>query len=395
MTSQPQVVYVLVAKQPLTADPAAAFPWPDAEIVVVAAAGMEAVLREDVESAVPVRHVPHAEWQAWIEADAAGRVTQVVTNDEYCLEDCAALRAAFGLVPRHPARLANYLDKVAMKQALNAGGVATAGFLAFDQVRVDADLAGQAVKELGLPLVAKPRQEANSRGVEVLRDLDRLLDWQRRRAGEAGWHWEEFLEGRQFHANAIVREGDVEHVQVGRYVGPLLGFGQGQRVGSSTLPPDSPEAVTGRRLNEAAVAALGGEGSFVVHTEYVKRPDGTPVVLEVAARAPGALVAEASRLHAGVNLEQANLALQAGAPVGRPAPTGYAAAWLWVPVMPGEMFGAGPSFTGESLVQIKRSGRERNLGDSGRFGASVLLWSRDAETVEADLELAENWDWTR
>lgn len=390
-----EAVYVLVARQPLTADPAAAFPAPETEVVVLADPSINAVLREDVATAARIRHVPRAGWQEWIEADGAGRRMEIITNDEYCLEECAALRAQFGLVPRHPGRPANYLDKVVMKQALNAAGVATAGFLAFDRVRVDARLAEQAVDRLGLPLVAKPRQEANSRGVEVLETLAQLLGWQRRRTGEKGWHWEEFVAGDQFHVNGLVRSGGLEHVQVGQYVGPLLGFGRGRRVGSRTLPADGPQAAVGRQLNEAVVAALGGEGAFVVHTEYIRSPDGTPVVLEVAARAPGALVAEISRLHTGVNLEHANLALQAGAAVGRPGSNGCAAGWLWVPVMPGERFGAGPSFAGESSVRIQQAGRERNTGKAGRLGASVLLWSRDDALVEQDLELAMTWDWTR
>lgn len=86
MSSHPQAVYVLVAKQPLTADLAATFPWSDTEVIVLAAADMETVLREDVESAVRVCHAPGSEWRKWIEADGAGRGLEVVTNDEYCLE---------------------------------------------------------------------------------------------------------------------------------------------------------------------------------------------------------------------------------------------------------------------------------------------------------------------
>jgi hypothetical protein len=397
MTKTPQIVVVLQAVQPLTADPAAALPWEDCEVAVVSVPDGGPVLREDVAgSTIPVHRLPRTAWAEGIRRLADGRPFEVVTNDEYCLLDCQALRAQLGLAPRHHGPLLGYLDKVVMKRRLNRAGVATARFIELSTVPADTALARQWAGELGLPLVAKPRQEANSRGVDVLHDVDDIERWQRSRLDRAGWHLEEFLPGTQYHVNGIVCDGTVTPVQVGSYLGPLLGFFQGRRLGGVTLPPSDPLVPAAHRLNEAVVAALGGTGRFVVHTEFMLRPDGSTAVLEVAARAPGAMVSEAARVYAGVNLESRNLALQAGAAApGDTGWTGFDAGWLWIPVLPGESFRDGPEFSSHSRVHIRRAAREGNRRSSAQLGASVLLWSKDDEELAADMELASTWDWKR
>jgi biotin carboxylase len=389
-----EVVFVLHAMQPLTADPVAAVGGPGTEVVVLSSASSGPVIRDPASTDAAVHRVPAEDWAAHIAGHAAGRRHDIVTNDEYCLTGCAELRAAAGLPARHPKRLARYLNKVTMKQALNAGDVPTGRYLAPDQI--GPGLAKEIVSGLGLPAVVKPRQAANSRGIEILRTRADVTRWLTGHEGPGdGWHVEEYLAGTQFHANAIVEDGVLTPVLAGRYAGPLLGFGAGTRVGSATLDPDGAQARAAHELNAAVVAALGGEGSFVVHTEFVARPDGRLAVLEVAARAPGAGVPDIARLHAGLNLEQANLAMQAGLPHPPVTATGVASGWVWVPVMPGETFGEGPEFGGESLVHIKEAGRAGNTGTSGKFGASVLLWTKDAAQLDADMRTAMTWDWTR
>lgn len=389
-----EIVFVLHAMQPLTADPVAALGAGGAEVVLVSAAPTAPVVREDVATDAAVHRVPAADWPAHIAGHAAGRRHDIVTNDEYCLVTCAELRAAAGLPARHPADLAPYLDKVVMKRALNAAGIGTARYRVVDQA--SPGLAGEITAELGLPVVVKPRQAANSRGIEILRSAGEVARWlERRQEIAGGWHAEEFLAGPQFHVDAVVRNGAVTPVLAGRYVGPLLNFAHGNRVGSATIDPGCGQARAAHELNAAVVGALGSDGEFVVHTEFVARPDGRLAVLEVAARAPGAGVPAMASRHAGVNLEHVNLALQAGAAAGQPAVTGVAAGWVWVPVMPGEVFGAGPAFGGDSLVHIKAAGRAGNTGASGKFGASVLLWSADAGQLDADMTTALTWDWTR
>jgi hypothetical protein len=181
---------------------------------------------------------------------------------------------------------------------------------------------------------------------------------------------------------------------VGRYLGPLLGLPQGRRLGGVILAEDDELVAPAYALNEAVVAALGSTGAFVVHTEFVHRPDGRLTVLEVAARAPGAMVSAAAGHHAGHNLEVAHLALQLGALTPAVHPTGIQAGWVWAPVMPGETFTAEPVFESPAQVHVRAIAKSGNRGSSGQLGASVLCWNADQAQLDRDVQLALSWDWT-
>jgi hypothetical protein len=387
-------IIALQSKQPFTVAPAVAFPPGEFDLVVLTDGPADAVLREDVTGVVP--EVAVVDREKWLEhiSGFEGPV-EVVTNDEYCLAECARLREELGLASRHPRRPLAYLDKVLMKRLLVAGGVRVPRFHAFEPAVIVA--AGELlVEEIGLPAVAKPRQEANSRGITILRTPRDVRDWLVAHDGETGWQVDEFVDGTLHHVNALVRDGEITPVQVGRYLGPLLGVDAGRTLGGVTERESSFTAAA-HELNERVVRALGSEGRFVVHTEFAVTGDGELVVLEVAGRAPGALVSELARLHAGVNLEVANLRMQAGLPVPEPVSQDLQAAWLWPPVMPGTRFHEpGPDLSGlgsEYAVHVRRVGREGNESDGGLIGASVLLWHRDPAQLAEDTARAVDLTW--
>ncbi len=375
-------VFVLHSRQFLTTDPAEAFPPDRFDVVVLTDADPGSVLREDVGNPdVRVVRADREEWEAVVRS-APG--AQVVSNDEYCVVECARLRVATGLPARHPADLEGYRDKVLMKRRLAAAGVAVPRHLTLEPaVTSSGAVADHVVASVGLPAVVKPRDEANSRGVEVLHDRQALLAWLARHDGETGWQVDEYVTGALGHVNALVRHGDVQPVQVGGYLGPLLGFEHGRVLGGWSVPHASAQAAAAHELNERVVRALGADGDFVVHTEFATTPDGRLVVLETAARAPGALVSEVARVHAGVQLEVANLRLQAGLPVPEPDRTGTRqGGWLWLPVMPGQRWDGTPEVVdvlgSEVDVHVFRVARDGNTGTTVRLGASALLASTGA-----------------
>jgi len=394
---QRQRVFVLHSRQPLTTDPAEAFPPDRFAVVVLTDADPATVLREDVEASVEqVVHAGRDEWEPIVRS-APG--AEVVSNDEYCLVECARLRATTGLPARHPAHLDGYRDKVLMKRRLEAAGVPVPRHLTFEPaVTSSRATADRVVATVGLPAVVKPRREANSRGVEVLADVDAVLGWLARHDGESGWQVEEFVDGPLGHVNALVRHGEVHPVQVGRYLGPLLGFDRGRVLGGWTLPAEAPEAAAAHELNERVVAALGSDGEFVVHTEFATTPDGRLVVLETAARAPGAAVSELARVHAGVQLEVAHLRLQAGLGVPEPDRTSRRhAAWLWLPVMPGQRWAGTPEAVrglgSDVEVHVFRVGRDGNTGADVRLGAAALLTSTDPGALADDVDVLRRAPW--
>ncbi len=368
-------VVVLHARQPLLVDLLETFPPDRFEVSVLTEAEPAAVFRPGTPNLAPVVHAPRAEWhERMASMSRDGDAPEIVTNDEYCTVECARLRERAGLTSRHPATLGAYRDKVVMKSVLAEAGVDVPRHLALDEVPdVSADAL---VSELGLPLVVKPREESNNRGVEVIDGRARLDAWLAERDALAGWEAEAFVAGRMLHANALVDDGAVTPMLVGEYTSSLLGLGWGRPVGGVTVA--DPVAAVGHELNERVVAALGAGGRFVVHTEFVVTEDGRAVVLETAARAPGALVSEMAFLHAGVQLEKANLRVQAGEPAPARRDTGLHAAWMWFPL---------PAERPERLHRpALRSDYRLQLLPEGTFlAASLLVWNPDPEALRADL----------
>lgn len=365
------------------------------EIVVMTDQLSAPVMREDVAGRpLQIRRTPREAWPAVLTELAASSRIDVVTNDEYCLEACQSLRSSLKLPPRHPSLLAAYLDKVVMKTRLRAGGIATPRFLVFDRVAYTDDSVEMVLHKIGLPAVVKPRQQANSRGVRILRDRASLHDWLIEHDGECDWQIDEYIEGNQYHVNAIVRHGEVLPVMVGRYLGPLLGLPSGHKLGGMSLSNDDPLTPRAHALNARVVESLGSDGDFIVHTEFIVDASDRLVVVESAARAPGAMLPEISRLTTGTQLERANLALQLGRDVAVPRDTGVHAGWMWVPVMPGRRIDNVPSFDSFHLVHVSALGRDGNNGPHGALGASLVCWSTERSQVDRDMELAAHAAWS-
>ncbi|NUT34792.1 MAG: hypothetical protein HOV79_17180 [Hamadaea sp.] len=374
-------IAVLHARQPLTSPVAEAFP--DADVFILTCGPTPAV-RDDV--AEPPPRIVTSPIEDWTDVLAAERPDEIVSNDEYCLDLCARLRARFGMRSRHPAYPENYRDKTTMKRELAAAGIRVPRWHVCEPVTA-ADAAA-VLERVGLPAVVKPRAEANSRGVRVLPTEAELRAWLSTHDGERGWQIEEHVSGEGHHVNAVVRDGRVEPVQVGRYFGPLLDLPAGRRLGGVTVSDAGLHAV-----NERVVAALGGDGAFVVHTELIVTPAGEPVVIEVAARAPGGDVPRMALRHTGLHLEHAHLRLQAGLPVGPAVRTGDQAAWLWVPVMPGERFASAPPLRSAHELVVRPAGRSGHDGPAGVLGMSLVLWNADAAQFDADLATALAAPW--
>lgn len=373
-------VVVLQSVQPIGSDLSAAFPTELFEARILTSGRIDGAVRPGVSATVPVEATPLEQWAQRLREIAAGGPVELVTNDEYCLEVCATLRRELGLPPRLEMPLAPYRDKVLMKEALTAAGVAVPAFLSLEPVPPASEAAAEEILgALGPRIVVKPRREANNRGVAAIDSRAMLERWLEAHAGEGDWEAESFLEGTLFHANAVVQDGRVRPLLVGEYVGSPLALEGGGSIGSITIAPETAVAEQGQALNRQVVEALGGNGRFVVHTEFVCEPSGRLVFLETAARAPGALVSEMAALHVGVHLEQLNLRLQAGEAPQVPAPTGMFGAWLWFP----------RSEESDARPPAPRcEHRLETLPAGSPIAYSLLAWGPDLERLREEVRTA-------
>ncbi|MBD3782545.1 MAG: hypothetical protein IE926_06240 [Micrococcales bacterium] len=321
----------------------------------------------------------------WADALRRLRPSSVVSNDEFCLADLARLRAGLGLPAVTPVGLEGYLDKVVMKSRLAEHGIDVPRFADLGLVVAG----GPLPPGLGVPVVVKPRVGANSGGVRVVRSEDDWAAWTAEHAGEDGWQVEEHLDAPTAFVDALVVDGSYRPVLVGRYLGPLLPEPGVDVLGAVSVPPDDLLWRRAVDLGRRVAATLGADGRFATHLELFDTDDGL-VVMEVCARAPGAMVSEMARVVAGPNLETAHLLLQAGRPAPDVGATDGHAAWLSVLARPGATpvvpVGLGSSVTAHRLPPPPVA-RGRHVA------LLVLLTSPDAALLAADVERCRAHSW--
>jgi hypothetical protein len=258
----------------------------------------------------------------------------LVANDEYCLRLCAELRRRFGLPGHTPEQVAAFTDKVLMKRCAAAAGIPVPNFSVFDPLAFEVDpnrYVHLVVERLGLPVVAKPVDEANSRNVFLLSTVADLMGWcVANRQRSSGLELEEFIDGKVLFCNTAIQNGVPRHLMTCEYANPPLYFERGAPHGSIVLPPGGVrDAILS--LNERVVAALGPIDNCVTHLEVFEKPSGELVLLEVTARAPGAFVSAIGEIHRGINFEELNFLLQMEAEVALGDPSKQYGAWMWFP----------------------------------------------------------------
>lgn len=378
-------VVALQRGQPLTTDLSGL-----GEVVVLTDGPPDRVVRSDAPSPRRVLSRSRSEWAGVVRALAADGPLQVVTNDEFALDDCAQLRDVLGLGRVTPSGLEGYLDKAVMKQRLEGGGLRVPRWAT---VSPDVESASSLVppERLRLPVVAKPRIGSNSRGVRVLRDVAGWASWVADRSGESGWQVEEFVDGGMCFVDAMVVDGEYEPVLVGRYLGGLLPDPDVNVLGAVSVDRGDPLWQRAAALGRAVAEVLGCDGRFATHLEFFDCGEDL-VVMEVSARAPGAMVSEMARVTAGANLETCHLRVQAGLACPTFAPTGVHAAWISVLARGDQTFIGAPALS--SRLRIHRMPPPPEATE--RYVACLaLLTSPDVSTLDADVRACIHHPWHR
>lgn len=237
---------------------------------------------------------------------STGRITGVVALSEYDLVTAAYVRERIG-VPGTSSRVAvRTRDKVEMKRIVSEAGVPVPRYVRADDDRALRSL----VADLGFPLVVKPRLEAGSDGVEVVAtavDLERVLS-----ARDAAMHeCEEYLDGRMFHADGLVADGEIRFLEVFQYVNhPILYFQR--RIGSGAVAVDDARLVSlARSMAHRIVAALGIEND-AFHLEFFVLDSGDFRFLEIGARIGGGPIRQLLMDVHGLDIARQHVRLQLG-----------------------------------------------------------------------------------
>ena len=244
--------------------------------------------------------------------ETAGRAG-VFTWDETLLEATADVARRLGLPHMSPAAVRNCRDKLSTRQLLRTAGVPG---VRFAHVRGQEEALREA-EAIGYPVVVKPRSLAGSVGVVIAQDADEMRALYHHASGAAypgldaldGLVLEEFLDGPEISIDSVVRDGDVQLVNVAR---KRLGFDPFfEEVGHLVSPwRHEPWTEDVAELVVEAHRALGVR-TGVTHAEVRLTPSG-PRLVELNGRLGGDFIPHLGHLATGIDLTVAAVDLALG-----------------------------------------------------------------------------------
>ncbi|MEO3809597.1 hypothetical protein ABGB17_11405 [Sphaerisporangium sp. B11E5] len=246
---------------------------------------------EEVPDLRPETLVPAAR----VLAERHGRFDGIAALSEYDVLTAALLRDEFGTPGPGASVVRAFKDKVVMKDRLVKHGLPVPRFMELGTSTTPAEIAAA----IGFPLVLKPRAEAGSVGVRIVRGVEELaaeLDG----VDVTRFECEEFVSTEIYHADGVLSEGRRHFLSVSGYVNTPVDFLRGRPLGSVTLDPGPLREEIGTFAIECVTALGLVTGCF--HLEVIRRPGGGLVFLEAGMRAGGAEIAYIHRDLHGIDL---------------------------------------------------------------------------------------------
>jgi biotin carboxylase len=320
----------------------------------------------------------------------------VVAADDGGVVAASIAATRLGLPSNPPDAASRARNKLALRQALAAGGVSQPRFAELPP--------GGDVAAVGFPAVLKPAGLAMGRGVIRADDAEGARESERRirkivaAAGDdpaAPLLLEEYVPGVEVAVEALLREGRMETLAVFDKPDPLEGpyFEETIYVTPSRLPEDAHAAV--ERLVASAAAAVGlREGP--VHAEV--RLDGSRLwAIELAARSIGGLCGRTLRFGLGVRLEELILRHALGLPLeGRLRREEAAAGVMMLPIpgagtlrrVSGQDEARAVPGISDLRITIPVGGRTVPLPEGDRYLGFMFARAAGPDEVEAALRAA-------
>jgi biotin carboxylase len=225
----------------------------------------------------------------------------------------AAVAEALGLAGIGVDVARGLTNKIEMRRRLEAGGLPQPRYGSARTL----EEAREAVAHVGFPNVIKPADSGGQRGVfrlESVDDLEAKFDETLALSHRGEVIVEEFVDGTEMNAMAIVRDGDVTQLTLSdRHRPPGEGFAVGW-IHAYPAGLDADGTAEAEALVERTVHALGLR-TGIAFPQLIAGTDGSIKVIEVAARIPGGQMADLVKHAVGVDLVEVALRFALGEPV--------------------------------------------------------------------------------
>lgn len=340
--------------------------------------GRVAALREQVDRVCAVDSYRKVEslWSAVHHLEPMNPIGAVVTTTEWAVVATAVLGQLTGARSLSPAQALACRDKGVQKKKWNAAGVPTTAWRVLCNSLESEAEAERWLAESGLrfPLVVKPLAEGASKSVKVAHAVGEFVMAANSIDGGRAMV-EQFVEGREWHFDGIVQDGNLSAFMVSRYSEPLLCTKYGKPIRSIAMTPalhrnvyDSAADFTSRVLQALGLA------TGVFHLEVFGEP-GTFVASELACRPGGGIVGEMTERVIGVDIYEASARVITGDHIPRWAgETEWTHGWTILPTAPGKLnqVEAGEIMkvpgVDKVIMRLERGSSMRDMADASTLG---------------------------
>jgi hypothetical protein len=318
---------------------------------------------------------------------------RLLCHDEYSLGAVAEARERLELAGATVEETAPFIDKLVMKERLTGSGVSLPRYRRWDHAAWLAHprrYVTLLARDLGWPMFVKPLNESGSVGTRRLNDSAAVEAWAREHGSSGDFEVDEFLDGTLYHVDSLVSDGEILLAQPNGYLFPCYDYLDGKVCSTFTLPDTDPVHDRLLQFNERVLRALSVKPSnTVTHLEVFERVTGDLVFLEIAARAPAALVPYVYEKYRGFNIELAHFQLQMGERPDVGQPRGPYAGFVYFPRHRGIVQALHPPVlrSEHQLTWLVGAGeRLEDPADIREAAATLLLWNRDYSALRADLD---------
>lgn len=217
-------------------------------------------------------------------ATGSQKVKQVFALAEQDVYRAALLRREFGCPGLDPAETIYFRDKNAMTARVAELGIPVADSCQPHTLTTVRSFAAR----VGYPIVAKPFDGVSCTDTYKISNADELDNlWPAIGERRHDYRVEAFVQGRQFHLDTIVRDGQVLFDAIAEYGANIL-----ETVGHSPIHSVLHQQTDHQQMVDAHHLLLRelGLSTGIAHTEFFLRPDGTAVFGETAARMAGGYI---------------------------------------------------------------------------------------------------------
>ncbi|WP_028777076.1 ATP-grasp domain-containing protein [Shimazuella kribbensis] len=223
----------------------------------------------------------------------------------------AKLREYFHIDGQHIQSAMNYRDKVTMKDKVAESGLRVPKYNRINDI-VDLHTFLDSNR---YPVIVKPIDGFGSIGTTILHTEEELDDFIKQKPDLSNLEVEEFINGTLHTVDGIVKDGEIAFICVSEAVGGnFIDLDHSGITGSFQLHPQNPLFKRMTAYCKKVIEALETPSDTAFHAEIFYTQEDDIVLCEIASRPCGAHIAPSAYHTFGIDMTQAHVQLQAGAP---------------------------------------------------------------------------------